>query len=171
MKTNGVKFQITDSKVTVFGYPELENRTGTLRGDDMAFFTGKNQELYIANTATGTIRKFSTGGSVLVDDCDIDIETIEKKCKNGIRNARNKVVRYASVGFWDGFNNGVCAISWMLFPEGTYFADSDGLGVEDCNEEEVYAIVDTNLDIIEPFRPINDIAYHLEKLRERLSTI
>lgn len=49
MKTNGVKFQITDSKVTVFGYPELENRTGTLRGDDMAFFTGKIKS-YISPT-------------------------------------------------------------------------------------------------------------------------
>lgn len=54
----------------------------------------------------------------------------------------------------------------MLYPDGMYFADNDGFGMEDNNEVIVYAIIDTNLDIIEPFRPIKSISRYLRDLRE-----
>ena len=138
---------------------------------DIRFTRDDKGGMYITNIVTGKTRKLTSGAGLLVEDSEIDYEAISRKCPHGIENARAKAIRYAAVNTWDGFKDGYCAISWMLYPDGMYFADSDGFGVEDCNEEEVYAIVDTNLDIIEPFRPINDIAYHLEKLRERLSTI
>lgn len=52
-------------------------------------------------------------------------------------------------------------------PDGRYFADSDGFGMEDNDEEEVYAIIDTNLVIVEPFRPIKDVANYLKELRNK----
>ena len=55
----------------------------------------------------------------------------------------------------------------MLYPDGRYFADSDGFGMEDNDEEEVYAIIDTNLVIVEPFRPIKDVANYLKELRNK----
>lgn len=54
----------------------------------------------------------------------------------------------------------------MLYPDGRYFADSDGFGMEDNDEEEVYAIIDTDLNIVKPFRPIKDVAAYLKELRK-----
>jgi len=33
----------------------------------------------------------------------------------------------------------------MLYPDGRYFADEDGYGMEDNEEENVYCIIDSNL--------------------------
>ena len=166
MFKNSVKFKVAGKEVTASGYPELEGCTGTLDKDGMAFFFVKNKGLYIANTINGKIRKFSSNGNLLVDDCDIDFDAIAKVCTNGLHNARNKEIRYAGINRWDGFKDGLCAISWMLYPDGRYFADSDGFGMEDNEEEEVYAIIDTNLVIVEPFRPIEDVSAHLKELRK-----
>ncbi len=166
MFKNSVRFKVAGKEVTVLGYPELEGCTGTLDKDGMVFFFVKNEGLYIANTINGKIRKFSSNGNLLVDDCDIDFDAIAKVCTNGLHNARNKEIRYAGINRWDGFKDGLCAISWMLYPDGRYFADSDGFGMDDNDEEEVYAIIDTNLVIVEPFRPIEDVSAHLKELRK-----
>lgn len=169
MNVESVKFEIRDSEVSIHGYPELEGRKGTLSGDGIAFFFGngwRNYELYVANTITGKIRKLSTTeGELLVENKDIDYDAIAEKCKNGYGNARAKAIRYAGINRWNDFKDGLCAISWMLYPDGQYFADSDGFGMEDNDEEEVYAIIDTNLNIVEPFRPIKDITSYLKELR------
>ena len=165
-----IEFKIRDGEVVIHGYPELENRKGVIVGDGIAFFFGegwRNYELYIANTITGKIRKLSTAnGNLLVDDNDIDYDAIAKECENGIGNAQAKAIRYAGLNRWDGFKDGLCAISWMLYPDGRYFADEDGFGMEDNDEEEVYAIIDTDLNIVEPFRPIKDVAAYLKEIRK-----
>ena len=170
MEQETIRFERQDNDVFVYGYPELKNRKGILAGEGMAFFFGegwRNYELHIANTFTGKIRKLSTTeGELLVDDDDIDYDLIAKKCENGICNARAKALRYAGINRWDGFKDGLCAISWMLYPDGRYFADSDGFGMEDNDEEEVYAIIDTDLNIVEPFRPIKYVATYLEEIRK-----
>lgn len=58
-----------------------------------------------------------------------------------------------------------------LFIDGQYFADEDGYGAENNREECVVAIMDTNLNIIEPFRPIKDIGEYLNNLRSRQQAI
>ena len=167
MNTDSIKIRVKGKDVTVSGYPELEGCEGTIEGDGMAFFFGDNRELYIANTQTEKIHKLSTiDGELLVDDDDIDFDAIVKLCENGIGNARAKAIRYAGINRWDGFKDGLCAISWMLYPDGRYFADSDGFGMEDNDEEEVYAIIDIDLNIVEPFRPIKDVATYLEEIRK-----
>ena len=170
MNTDSIKFRVKGKDVTVSGYPELEGCEGTLEGDGMAFFFGDNRELYIANTQTGKIRKVSTEESLLVNDNEIDIEAIAKVCENGLHNAQSKAIRYAGVNRWDGYKNGMCAITWTLYPDGRYFADSDGFGMEDNDEEVVYAIIDTDLNIVEPFRPIDNIEAYLKKLRKNNRT-
>lgn len=170
MNTDSIKFRVKGKNVTVSGYPELEGCEGTLEGDGMAFFFGDNRELYIANTQTGKIRKVSTEESLLVNDNEIDIEAIAKVCENGLHNAQSKAIRYAGINQWDGFKDGLCAISWMLYPDGRYFVDSDGFGMEDNDEEVVYAIIDTDLNIVEPFRPIDKIEAYLKKLRKNNRT-
>ena len=170
MNTDSIKFRVKGKDVTVSGYLELEGCKGTIEGDGMAFFFGDNRELYIANTQTGKIRKVSTEESLLVNDNEIDIEAIAKVCENGLHNAQSKAIRYEGVNRWDGYKNGMCAITWTLYPDGRYFADSDGFGMEDNDEEVVYAIIDTDLNIVEPFRPIDNIEAYLKKLRKNNRT-
>lgn len=165
MEQEAVRFKQKNNEVFVYGYPELENRKGVIVGDGIAFFFG--EELYVANTLTGKIRKLSTtDGNLLVDDNDIDYDVIAKECENGIGNAQAKAIRYEGLNRWDGFKDGLCAITWTLYPDGQYFADSDGFGMEDNCEEKVYAIIDTNLNIVEPFRPIKDVSAYLKEIRK-----
>lgn len=171
MKTRweSVRFEVKGKDVVaVSGCPEIEGMTGVLSGDGMAFFFGKYKEFYVANTTAGTLRKFSAAdGTVLVADEEIDLAAISSSCEHVVCNARNKTVRYACMNRYDGFRSGICAISWMLYPDGRYFADSDGFGMEDNDEVNVYAVIDTNLDVIEPFRPIEDVAAYLKEVRKR----
>ena len=166
MNTDSIKFRVKGKGVTVSGYPELEGCEGTLEGDGMAFFFGNHREVYLANTKTGKIRKLSDEYWLLADDDEIDYDAISKSSFNGIGNARAKAVRYAIINRYDGFKDGLCAVSWMLYPDGMYFADEDGFGMEANDEETVYAIIDTELNIIEPFRPVEDIEEYLKKLRK-----
>lgn len=169
MKTilRSVKFEVKGKDVFAYGVPELEGRAGILDRDGMAFFFGKDRDFYVANIARGIVRMFSTPeGYLAVDDDDIDYLAISKACSNGYYNAMNKLVRYADVNRYDGFRKGLCAITWMLYPDGRYFADEDGFGMEDNDEENVYAIINADLDIVEPFRPVNDIEGHLKKIRK-----
>lgn len=159
-------FSIDGEEVTVNGFSQLENNCGRLSNDGMAFFFG-NKSLYVANTLTGKVRMFSSDGFLLVDDEEIDYNTIEAECRHGIHNARRKEICYTGINRWDGFKEGLCAITWMLYPDGRYFADSDGYGMEDNDEEEVYAVINTDLEIVEPFRPIEDVKAYLDELREK----
>ena len=132
-------------------------------------FNYANGNMAIVNMETGKVRVFSEGCRLLVDDCEIDYDAIEQQCVNGIHNARAKVIRYAGLGRWDDFKDGLCAISWMLYPDGQYFADSDGYGMEDNDEEVVYAIIDTDLNIVEPFRPVKNVEAYLKEVRKNVN--
>ena len=173
METDNIIFEVNGAEVSVHGHSELEGRKGTLVGDQIAFFPGEgwhNYELYVANISTGKIRKLATTyGELLVDDNDIDYAAIENNFESGIRNARAKAIRYGGISSWDGFKDGLCVISWMLYPDGRYFADSGGFGMEDNDEEKVYAVIDTDLEIVEPFRPISNISAYLKKIRKSKS--
>ena len=166
MNTDSIKFEIKENNIVIYGHPELEGSLGYMSGDNMAFFFGNHREVYLANTKTGKIRKLSDEYWLLADDDEIDHDAISKSSFNGIGNARAKAVRYAIINRYDGFKDGLCAISWMLYPDGMYFADEDGFGMEANDEETVYAIIDTELNIIEPFRPVEDIEEYLKKLRK-----
>lgn len=47
--------------------------------------------------------------------------------------------------------------------------DEDGFGMESGDGETVYAIIDSDLNIIEPFRPMEDIHSYLKQLRKQMS--
>ena len=166
MKWNNLTFDIKGKDVMISGIPELEGCKGFLCGDGMAIFFGRGKSFYVANTATGKLRQMSSEtGSLLVEASEIDYNAIAKVCQNGFDNAVRKLIQYASLNRYDGYKGGLCALSWMLYPDGRYFADEDGFGMEDNDEENVYAIIDKNLDIIEPFRPIKDIVAYLKEIR------
>lgn len=165
MVTIDVVFNIQGKSVTVVGHPELEGLKGFLIGEGMALFFGHEHEVHFANTKTGKMRKFVTpSGQVLIEDKDVDIEAIEEGCIYGVDNAKRKAAPYALLNRWDNFKCGLNALVWTLYPDGRFFADSDGFGMEDNEEEVVYAIIDSDLNIIEPFRPMENVDAYLKKL-------
>ena len=166
MKTNSIRFEVSGKEVIVHGCPELEGCVGYLGSEGIASFNTDRHDWYLANILTGSYRKFTSYGRVVADDSEIDYDAISKSCPNGLYNAQKKCIRYEDVRLYSDFKDGINAISWMLYPDGIYFADSDGFGMEDNNEEKVYAIIDSELNIIEPFRPIQNIEKHLAKLRK-----
>ena len=58
----------------------------------------------------------------------------------------------------------------MLHPDGRYYADEDGFGMEDDDEENIYCIIDSNLRIIIPWQPMTDreMAEKMREARERI---
>lgn len=168
MNTNSVRFEINDSKVIAHGIPELEGLTGGLVGDGVASFYKKDErEWYLANTETGRWRMMKKGRMLILDESEIDFEAVKVQCKHGLYNAERRLICYSDVSLYDNkFQNGYSGIEWMIYPEGQYFADSDGFGGEDCSEENLGAIIDKNLDFVEPFKPVKDISALLRKYRE-----
>ena len=167
MKTLNVIFMINGNEVTVTNYPDLAGKKGIIDREGMAFFWGEGKSFYVGNTQTGMLRQFSSeNGYLLVDERDIDYNSISRACRHGFMNAAGKYIEYAALNRYDGFKEGICAVTWMLYPDGRYFADSDGFGMEDNDEENVYAVIDSNLEIIAPFRPVNNVAALLKDMRK-----
>ena len=54
----------------------------------------------------------------------------------------------------------------MLYPDGRYFADEDGFGMEDNDEVTVYCVLDENLQVVRPFAPVNDVPRLLSQLEK-----
>lgn len=161
-----VEFVIKGNEVTVTNYPDLAGKKGIIDREGMVFLWGEGKSFYVGNTQTGMLRQFSSAnGYLLVDERDIDYNSISRACRHGFMNAAGKYIEYAALNRYSGFVDGICVIDWMLYPDGRYFADSDGFGMEDNDEENVYAVIDSNLDIIAPFRPVNDVAALLKDMR------
>ena len=134
-----VEFVIKGNEVTVTNYPDLAGKKGIIDREGMVFFWGEGKSFYVGNTQTGMLRQFSSAnGYLLVDERDIDYNSISRACRHGFMNAAGKYIEYAALNRYSGFVDGICVIDWMLYPDGRYFADSDGFGMEDNDEENVY---------------------------------
>lgn len=97
-----------------------------------------------------------------IHDEDIDFSRVD--LLENPHNAHHRSTRY---GFSIGrFEDGVAQLCWTLYPDGRYFADSDGFGGEDCNETTIYAYIDTLGKIIIPFR---DMTYEERKEFESIA--
>lgn len=117
----------------------------------------------LLNMATGKRRMFvSESGRVLVDDSEIDVESIHRRFKH-CGCVDDRYVRYW-FGRYSDFKEGFCALAWTIYPDGQYFADEDGFGGEDNDEEQIYCIINTNLDIVVPFRPMDDVKEELRRV-------
>jgi len=167
---NPTSFKVDENKkkVTISGHPELTGHLCIYWGEDMVMLrnNGDGYEMCVANMKTGKVRKFvDKNGNVLIDMSDIDMETIRQECCNGFDNAHRRLTRYGVMNSWDGFKNGLCALSWTLYPDGLYFADEDGFGAECCCEETVYAIINKELEIVKPFTYVNDERKYLSEVR------
>ena len=117
----------------------------------MVMYTGRGKQEILANTETGKAWLLVNAKGRLVGfrKKDIDYEAISK-CENN-HNAYTRMVEYGGLSRWRDFENGVCIICWTLYPDGRYFADEDGFGMEDNKELTVYAVIDKNMKVLKPF--------------------
>ncbi len=116
---------------------------------------------YLLNTETGVAYEIVGGDLKLkafgIDD--IDLESIEKfeYCNNA-----NRLAAHYPFSIYR-FKEGVAYVNWVLHPDGMYFMDEDGYGMEPCEEESIGAYIDTNCKILVKFQDMED-----DKLREEL---
>lgn len=69
----------------------------------------------------------------------------------------------------DDFRDGVAGVAWTLQPDGRYYADEDGFGMENQNEIMFYAFIDRSANIIIPFQEMDrDL---MERYREQAVNI
>jgi hypothetical protein len=50
------------------------------------------------------------------------------------------------------FKNGVALVEWTLYPDGRYFMDEDGFGMEDNDESVLYGFIDKKARVVVPFQ-------------------
>ena len=131
-------------------------------GEGMASIRIGDKGEAIYNKETKKVRLIlSEDGHILVKDKEIDFIAIKIGCPHF---TGDKYVKYR-FGRYDDFHGGVCAFSWTIYPEGRYFADEDGFGAEDNEEEVAYCIINRNLEIIVPFQPLANVK---QVLRENM---
>lgn len=121
--------------------------------------------VWFLNTKTQAVRQLSLNNKIYgFNHEDYNWDAISKLENN--RNAYSGDVEYGSINRYDDFKDGYCAITWCLYPDGRYFADEDGFGAEDNIEITIYAILNTDLEVVVPWQPM-DVKKELEKVRNK----
>lgn len=94
------------------------------------------KETYLINTHTQTAYKIidSTGNILAFTENDIDFDSVDK-----MKDSQSAYHLWARYYFGiNKFGNGISLVTWTLRPDGQYFADEDGYGMEDndqCREQ------------------------------------
>lgn len=110
-----------------------------------------NKQSFIVNTAQRKAYPISTANGSLVafTKDDIDWESVGPLENNG--DAYSLQARYY-FGVDDYNDEGLARVDWMLYPDGRYFGDEDGFGMEDNDEVNIYGYIDTNCRVVKKFR-------------------
>lgn len=133
-------------------------------GENLILAVEGNGDKYLVNKATGKARQIASPGRLVgFSDEEIDFDTIDRLPHSN--NAHPRRVAYQGVSRWDNCKNGLFALGWMLYPDGRYFADEDGYGMEGNGELKVYCVMDDNLNVIRPFTVVPDVEALLKDLR------
>lgn len=126
-----------------------------------------SRKLTLVNTISGESFELidEEGNLTHFSKDDIDIYRVIK-----LENTENARMLRALYNFHvDDYLNGVCLLSWTLYPDGRFFEDEDGFGGENNNETTVYAFMDTHGKVVIPFRDMNKeqidiLRKHAEKM-------
>lgn len=78
---------------------------------------------------------------------DIDWDDVGQLENNGDA-YRLQASYYFGIG---NYKDGLARVDWMLYPDGRYFADEYGFGMEDNDEDNVHAYIDTECRVVVKF--------------------
>ena len=166
----GLTFCSDERGITCQGHPVLEKLSIHPIGEGMLWIGESRGPLFFANSHTGKARQLLDENSNLVGFEDRDFDWEKLKAVEHPYDVNHKHVDYGGLGrYWD-FSDGVCCLCWMLHPDGRYYADEDGFGMEDDEEENIYCVIDSNLRIVIPWQPMTDEerAANMRKAREKV---
>ena len=142
---------------------ELEQCECYSWGENLLHVTEQNGDEYLVNKATGKARKIVEQRHLVgFSDDEIDFATLDELPNS--HNAHSRSINYARINRWSDCRNGIFALYWMLYPDGHYFADEDGFGMEDNEDLNVYCIMNDNLEVIRPFTVVPDVPALLDKI-------
>ena len=161
-----IRIEEKDDKSYIYGIPEIEGCRCCSWGENLLYVSDNEYGEYLVNKITGKVRKIVERGKLVgFPDEEIDFEAIDKL--ENSHNAHTRDIDYAGINRWTNCKNGLIALSWMLYPDGRYFADEDGYGMEDNDEVKVYCVLDENLEVVRPFAPVDDVPRLLSQLEKR----
>ena len=80
---------------------------------------------------------------------DVDWESVRTLDNN--RNAYSFSAYYQRFAV-EKFKEGVAIVEWTLYPDGRYFMDEDGYGMEDNDASVLYGFIDTHANVVIPFQ-------------------
>lgn len=143
------------------GYYHRDMGCGMLRFWNKTY---DNKQSFIVNTELKLAYAISAADGTLVGFTkdDIDWDNVSQLEHNG--DAYRLRASYA-FGVED-YSDGLACVSWMLYPDGRYFADSDGFGMEDNDEVNVYAYIDTECRVIIKFQDLEKARAAYQKMRK-----
>jgi hypothetical protein len=136
-------------------------------GYGMLRFTNQssgNKQIFIVNTAEKKVYPISESNGKLVGFTldDIDWDSVNQLEHNG--DAKRLVADYGGLSIGD-YQDGIAYVSWMLYPDGRYFADEDGFGMEDNDAVNISAYIDTQCRVVVKFQDMED-SEKCKQLRE-----
>ena len=108
-----------------------------------------NKQSFIVNTELKKAYPISAVDGTLVGFTkdDIDWDNVGQLENNGDA-YRLQASYYFGIG---DYKDGRARVDWMLYPDGRYFADEDGFGMEDNDEVNVHAYIDTECRVVVKF--------------------
>lgn len=80
---------------------------------------------------------------------DVDWESVRTLDNN--RNAYSFSAYYQRFAV-EKFKEGVALVEWTLYPDGRYFMDEDGYGMEDNDASVLYGFIYTHANVVIPFQ-------------------
>ena len=114
-----------------------------------------NKQIFIVNPAIKKVYPISEPNGKLVGFTldDIDWDSVNQLEHNG--DAKRLVADYGGLSIAD-YQDGLAYVEWMLYPDGRYFADEDGFGMEDNDEVNIAAYIDTQCRVVVKFQDLED---------------
>jgi len=114
-----------------------------------------NKQIFIVNPAIRKVYPISEPNGRLVGFTldDIDWDSVNQLEHN--YDAKRLVADYGGLSIGD-YQDGIAYVSWMLYPDGRYFADEDGFGMEDNDEVNISAYIDTQCRVVVKFQDMED---------------
>ncbi len=114
-----------------------------------------NKQIFIVDPTIKKVYPISEPNGKLVgfSHDDIDWENVNQLEHNG--DADRLVADYGGLSIGD-YKDGIARVDWMLYPDGRYFADEYGFGMEDNDEVNISAYIDTQCRVVIKFQDMED---------------
>lgn len=166
---SGLTFRSDERGITCQGHPLLEKLSIHPIGEGMLWIGNSRGPLFFANYFTGKARQLLDENSNLVGFVDRDFDWEKLKTVEHPYDVNHKHVDYGGLGRNNDYRNGICCLCWMLHPDGRYYADEDGFGMEDDDEENIYCVINSDLRIVIPWQPMTDeeMATRMREARDK----